>query len=148
MSRKKRKAWLITWESTREDYMTHLGRPEVVAILSPRLSEKIIQTILHALYCSESVLTLFEKLNYGLASLKAPALNFRSYHGELSLGINPFLIARRVTDLYIVRNSPTEQTLHCRTEPQSDHDNETLAPKLVLPESPLSYTCREAFNPT
>ena len=144
MSRKKRKAWLITWESTRDDYMAHLGRPAVVAILSSRLSEKVIQSILQALYCSESGFTLFEKLNYGLASLKVPELNFSSYHGELSLGINPHLIARYVTDLYIERNSPTEQTLHCRTRPQYEFHCETDAAKLVLPGSPLSYTVRDS----
>jgi hypothetical protein len=53
----KRNAWLITWESSRDDYLADLKRTQVVAILKPQLSSSTIAALLPVLFISESKLT-------------------------------------------------------------------------------------------
>lgn len=138
MRRKKRKAWLITWQSSREDYLTDLGRPVVVAILDSRVPADAIGYMLQALYCSESGLTLLEKLTIG--SVQARGRYGKGHLGESRFGLNPFLVARRVKDLYIERTSPSEQTIFWTEEAQFTHEYCSNRLKEIVPDRAMSYT--------
>lgn len=66
---KKRNAWSITWESSRDDYFKDLNRPRVVAILKPQLDSSTIKKLLPILFTSESHLTFGEKIGYGFVGV-------------------------------------------------------------------------------
>jgi len=140
MSRKKRKAWLITWQSSRQDYLNDLGRPTIVAILDSRVPANAIGHMLQAFYCSESGLTLLEKLTVG--SVEAPRPYGKGYLGECRFGSNPSLVARRVKDLYIERTSPSEQTVFWTEEAQFTHEPCSNRMKEIVPDRAMSYTER------
>ena len=112
MNVKKRSAWLITWESSRDDYLADLRRPRVVAILRPQLSPSTIAAILPVLFISESKLTFSEKICYGL--LKRPRRWVRHGLRRICCGPNPWLEARLVKDLYVEKHPDSDfhQTLH------------------------------------
>jgi hypothetical protein len=138
MRRRKRKAWLITWHSTRQDYLNDLGRPVIVAILDSRVPGNAIGYMLQALYCSESGLTLLEKLTIG--SVEARRRYGKGYLHECRFGSNPCLVARRVKDLYIERNSPSEQTVFWTEEAQFTHEFCSNRLKEIVPDRAMSYT--------
>ena len=140
MSRKKRKAWLITWQSSRQDYLNDLGRPTIVAILDSRVPANAIGHMLQAFYCSESGLTLLEKLTVG--SVEARRRYGKGYLGECRFGSNPSLVARRVKDLYIERTSPSEQTVFWTEEAQFTHEPCSNRMKEIVPDRAMSYTER------
>lgn len=94
---KKRNAWLITWESSRDDYLKHLQRPRVVAILKPQISSATMKAILPILFTSESQLTFGEKISY---SFRRRVLGWlRLEESSICCGDNPWLRARMVSDL-------------------------------------------------
>jgi len=142
MSRKKRKAWLITWQSPREDYLNDLGRPIIAAILDSRVPADAIGYMLQALYCSESGLTLLEKLTIG--GIEARRRYGKGYLGEIRFGSNPSLVARRVKNLYIERTSPFEQTVFWTEEAQFTQEHCSNRLKEIVPERAMSYT--ERYN--
>jgi hypothetical protein len=107
---KTRNAWLITWESSREDYLRDLNRPRVVdlrdlnrprvvAILKPQYDQSTIRRMLPVLYSSEKQLTFSEKIGY---SFYRQSPSFLCYE-QLSIccGENPWLRARPVKKLYV-----------------------------------------------
>ena len=96
---KKRKAWLITWESSSEDYLADLNRPRVVAILNSVYSAHTIRTVLPVLFTSESKLTFGGKIGYSFRKQRCKWL--RDEAGSISCGDNPWLRARIVKDLYV-----------------------------------------------
>ena len=123
---KKRNAWLITWESPREDYLRDLQRPRVVAILKPQIDSSTIEKILPILFLSESRLTFSEKIGHSF--FKQPLGWFHRDLQSISCGHNPWLHARRVTDLYAETydNDDHHQTLHWMEEPRYAEDPNTL----------------------
>jgi hypothetical protein len=127
---KKRNAWLITWESSRDDYLR--DRPRVVAILKPQISSETIKTILPVLFTSEYQLTFSEKISYSF-SRRGPNW-LRREDGAISCGGNPWLRARAVYDLYVQTygNTYYRQTLHW-TEPRYSIDPKTNRPVEVFP---------------
>jgi hypothetical protein len=96
---RKRKAWLITWESPRLDYIEDLGRPRIVAILNSRHADKAIKTILLVLFYSESRMTFSQKLEASLSS--SSSKSFWQEMGGICYGDNPWLWARTVSDLHV-----------------------------------------------
>jgi hypothetical protein len=109
---KTRNAWLITWESSRDDYLRDLKRPRVVAILKPQISSATIKKILPILFTSESQLTFAEKINISLGR-RGPNWIW-SKDGSICCGHVPWLCARIVRDLYVQTydDSCYHQTLH------------------------------------
>ena len=87
---KKRKAWLITWESSRQDYLADLNRPRIVAILNPRYSSRTIKTVLPVLFISESQLTFGEKRS-GISFGKQRRNWIRDESESICCGDNPWL---------------------------------------------------------
>lgn len=121
---KKRKAWLITWESSRRDYLENLNRPIVVAVLKPQLSDDTIKRILPVLFASESKLTFAEKIGHGL--MKQPPGWISRYCQSHFCGNNPWLHARKVKDLHLIRHEDSDyhQTL-CWTEVEKYNFDDT-----------------------
>jgi hypothetical protein len=122
---KKRKAWLITWESSRDDYLNARQRPRVVAILKPQIGSSTIKTILPVLFIAASRLDFTEKIGHGLLKHQPSWL-----HQDLqfiTFGNNPFLLARQVTDLYVETYEETlyHQTLHWTECPRYARDPDT-----------------------
>lgn len=109
---KRRNAWLITWESPRQDYLENLRRPIVVAILKPQLSDATIERVLPILFASESRLTFTEKI--GHAFFKQHPRWLYSYRQSIFCGDKPYLHARLVKNLYVERHKDSDwhQTLH------------------------------------
>ena len=119
---KKRNAWLITWESSRDDYFEHLQRPRVVAILKPQTSDRTIKSILPILFTSESHLMFGEKISY---SFSRQTIGFVRTDGEsISCGSNPWLHARPVSNLFVetYENTQWHQTLHWTERPRYTYD--------------------------
>jgi len=96
---KKRKAWLITWESPREDYLADLKRPKVVAILPSRTPLKTIKLLLPVLYSTESRLTFSQKMAHSLQPFQSNLLSLEMQ--SVCYGMNPWLLARQVSDIYV-----------------------------------------------
>ena len=133
---KKRNAWLITWESSRTDYLKE--RPRVVAILKPQISSETIKAILPVLFTSESQLTFSEKISYSF-SRRGPNW-LRAEDGAICCGGNPWLHARAVYDLYVQTYSNTyyHQTLHWTEHPRYNIDPKTNRHVEVFPAQPGS----------
>lgn len=120
---KRRNAWLITWESSREDYLKDLQRPRIVAILKPQVSSSTIRRILPVLFTSESPLTFGEKISY---SFSRRTLNWlRTENESICCGDNPWLRARLVSELFIetYENTQWHQTLHWTENPRYAYDS-------------------------
>jgi hypothetical protein len=130
---KKRNAWLITWESSRDDYFKDLQRPRVVAILKPQISDRTIKSILQVLFTSESHLMFGEKISYSF-SQQSPSF-LRTDGESIFCGGNPWLHARPVSDLFVETydNTQWRQTLHWTERPRytfdanGDHRTEVFA---------------------
>jgi hypothetical protein len=110
---KKRKAWLITWESSRDDYLKDLNRPRVVAILKSQLDSSTIKKILAVLFTSESHLTFSEKIGYSFCKQDRHWLR-SDFNSIIRCGDNPWLQARLVKELWVEHHPETvyRQTLH------------------------------------
>jgi hypothetical protein len=111
-----------------------------VAILDSRVPGDAIGYMLQALYCSESGLTLLEKLTIG--SVEARRRYGKGYLSECRFGDNPCLVARRVKDLYIERISPCEQTVFWTEEAEFTHESCSNRLKEIVPDRAMSYTER------
>jgi hypothetical protein len=131
---KTRNAWLITWESSRDDYMRDLNRPRVVAILKPQYDSSTIKRILPALYTSEKALTFSEKIGHSF-SRRSPSW-LRDEEASICCGGNPWLRARLVKDLYVQTYSETDyrETLHWREPAHRREDPDTYQLMVVHPE--------------
>jgi hypothetical protein len=131
---KTRNAWLITWESSREDYLRDLNRPRIVAILKPQYEHSTIRRILPVLYASEKPLRFSEKISFGFGRQSASFLRVE----ELSIccGGNPWLRARPVKDLYVESYSETawRETLHWTEQEYCRENPETYERVIVVPE--------------
>ena len=108
---KKRNAWLITWESSREDYFKDLQRPRVVAILKPQVSSATIETLVRVLFTSESRLTFSEKVGYSFCRQNQSFLR-KDFQGGIHCGSNPWLRARMVSDLSVETYENTTGARH------------------------------------
>ena len=91
---KRRNAWLITWEAVPSYRLKDLGRPRVVAILKPQISDSTIKKVLPVLFTSESRLTFSEKIDVSFFAQQAFSLH-KDFNGRFSWGKNPHLWARR-----------------------------------------------------
>jgi len=114
----KRNAWLITWESSRDDYLKDLQRPRVVAILKPQIATLTIRKLLPILFTAESHLTFEEKISFSFN--KKPLGWIRAERESLYCGGNPWLHARLVSNLYVqtYRDTDCRQTLHWTENPR------------------------------
>jgi hypothetical protein len=144
---KERTAWLITWESTPPDRLKAVDRCKIVAILSPVLGKKTIKTLLQILYCSESRLTLREKLYRGLAKRKEAEDLFREEYANESnpmyfYGENPFLLARKVAGLKCeeCRDDKLKNTLFWTELTKFKYDEITRKQRVAVPERQEKYT--------
>lgn len=130
---KTRRAWLITWESSRPDYLKDLDRPRVVAILKPQLGSDFIRRLLPILYTTESKLTFREKIGWSFERIQPGWL--RNELQCICYGGNPWLNARRVEDLYVQCYESTldRETLHWTESAQYGIDRATRRPVEVVP---------------
>jgi hypothetical protein len=110
----KKSAWLITWESSREDYLADLKRPKIVAILKSRTPLKTIKLLLPILYSTESRLTFSQKLFHCFRPRDSDS--FFSEMQSICYGTNPWLRARHVSDLYVHAFEATEHEILHWTE--------------------------------
>jgi len=104
---------LITWESSREDYVRDLLWPRVVAILKPQLSSRRIKQFLALLYTSERQLTFSEKIGGSLCKPN-PGFLRTDQDGRIYCGGNPWLCARVVSELFVDVDEEDDhhETLH------------------------------------
>jgi hypothetical protein len=97
-----RKAWLITWESLRQNSLARLKRSRIVCILDSRLPYRSIKQIVPALYCSEKRLVLSEKIVFGTCRDVQKRFMMKGFNDKrLTYGDNPCLYARKVDNLYV-----------------------------------------------
>lgn len=126
---RKRTAWLITWESSRRDYLADLNRPRVVAILKPQISSSTIRQLLPVLFISESKLTFSEKIAYSFFRRHVRWL--RDDLRRICCGDNPWLEARLVKELYVETYPDTS----CREKLHwTEHPRHSLTPSDTDPE--------------
>jgi len=139
---KKRNAWLITWESSRDDYFKDLNRPRVVAVLKPQFESSTIRKLLPILFTSESHLTFTEKIGYSFCKRNPDWI--RTWQSIIYCGNNPWLEARIVKDLWVETHPETiwRQTLHWTEHAHHIEDPKTF--KLVI--SHPERTCSEDVN--
>jgi hypothetical protein len=137
---KRRNAWLITWEAVPSYRLEDLGRPRVVAILKPQISDSTIKKVLPILFASESRLTFTEKVGVSFLAQQTGWLH-KDFNGRVSCGKNPHLWARRVKDLYVQSHEDAwdHETLHWTELAGHDVDPETLRIVEASPE----YQCSE-----
>jgi hypothetical protein len=141
-----RKAWLITWESPRQDYMAHLKRPKVVCILDSHLHYRTIRRILPVLYCSEKRLLLSEKIVYGTCHEVQKRRMMKDHNAEiLSYGENPWLFARKVDNLYVEARKFI-QILRWTELPRYKVDPETLKFSEAVPSRADSHSQRYRWH--
>jgi hypothetical protein len=135
---KTRKAWLITWESSRDDYMRDLNRPRVVAILKPQYDSGTIKRILPILFTSEKALTFSEKIGYSFKRQSPSWL--RDEETSICCGGNPWLRARLVKELYVQTypKSDYRETLHWTEHARYREDSQTYQLIVVHPERQCS----------
>lgn len=137
-----RKAWLITWESSRKDHMAHLKRPKIVCILDSRLHHRTIRRILPVLYCSENRFLLSEKIAHGTCREVQKRRMRKDHNAEiLSYGENPWLFARKVDNLYVEARRFT-QVLHWTELPRYKVNPETLEFIETVPRRADSFSQR------
>jgi hypothetical protein len=131
---RKRKGWLITWESSRDDYLADLKRPRVIAILKAQYQSGTIRTILPILFTAESQLTFSEKLGYSFGRRRRNWL--REEADSISCGDNPWIRARLVKDLYVEHydNTIWRQTLHWTEYARYKEDPDTFELVVAHPE--------------
>jgi hypothetical protein len=112
------KAWLITW-----DWCGDHARPDDdnVEILSPRLSPERVRELAELIYHRTS--SLSEKISWRLRKEGRvnPAAEFAivdgiPYHGWITCGNNPFVIARRVKNLSVITDVNGRQALTWKDE--------------------------------
>jgi hypothetical protein len=112
MANKGKTAWLITLEGITANRKNEFrNRPKVVAVLSPRLSERDIAMLIRILYYSESGAPLSEKLCHGLCIRQSDSIFkvlYRDYNRGCSYGDRPFLYARKVKNIRC-REDPKDQ---------------------------------------
>ena len=96
-------AWLLTWEGTRGPAMSPDN--QIVAILSGRLSTKSVEPIVDVLY-TRCALTA-DELTYLAHKRKDRQRQFKNpgtSPDRFIYGHNPWIYARRVTDLVVERD--------------------------------------------
>ena len=137
---KRRNAWLITWEAVPSYRLEDLGRPRVVAILKPQISDSTIKKVLPVLFASESRLTFSEKIDVSFFAQQAFWLH-KDFNGRFSCGKNPHLWARPVKDLHVESHEDAwdHQTLHWTELARYDVEPET---QRIFEASP-EYQCSE-----
>jgi hypothetical protein len=93
---------------------------------SPQIDSGTIKKILPILFISESKLTFNEKIGHSF--FKRPAGWVSQDLQSICCGQNPWLRARRVTDLYVETHSDTVycETLHWMEEPGYAEDPKTF----------------------
>ena len=97
-----------------------------MAILKPQIESSTIRKILPILFISESPLTFSEKIGHSF--FKRPPGWIHHDLQSISCGHNPWLHARRVTDLYVETydDDDNRQTLHWVEEPRFAQDPNTF----------------------
>lgn len=137
-NQKTRNAWLITWESSREDYLADLKRPRVVGVLKPNYGSAMIKCILPVLFTSESRLRFSEKIGYSFGRRHGGWL--KEDDNGIWCGDNPRLRGRLVKDLYVQTYEETvwRQTLHWTEYPRYAEDPNTFQLVVVHPERKYS----------
>jgi hypothetical protein len=96
-------AWMLTWEGTVEPATSQNSK--IVAILSSRISEKAIESMVDVLY-RRTVETAFDMAFLAKKSKerRGQYRNMCSSPGRLYFGRNPCIFARQVTNLKISRD--------------------------------------------
>jgi hypothetical protein len=113
---KGRKAWLVLWESWHGhgEYLEQFNLPAFVAALPPNLRSRSVLMILKTLWAISRYSDLEDKIASG-SSPKFPKewIQDRSWRsGSITLGYDPFLTARKVENLRVLRNESGKGDLH------------------------------------
>jgi hypothetical protein len=138
MKSKGRSAWLITWEGREA---ADNGRCKIVAVLPPQFGETGITDMLPVLWCSESNLTLEEKIGFGIRKGRDPLLRtaYQDINPEFWYGVYPkeYLCARKVKNLHCEESTRDdfEATLYW-TELAKFIPNPEIGPDDPLPDNP------------
>ena len=90
-----RSAWLVTWDGPKAP------RNKVVAIFNPRFSGGRVRELVEQLYIALIVTSDSERLRFAKSSKTNPYPAHLGNFERIDCGHNPWLYARRVTDLFI-----------------------------------------------
>ena len=143
-SKIKMKAWLITWEGTSKK-ITDENR--IIAIISSRRSGSFIEDLVDTLYqmCSDTA--------YEMAFMSnRKKERYRSNHvvnaANICFGKNPFIYARKVRDLEIVKNKHdfTETVVWCEPA-EYIRDPENIDDFKEVEPLKLKKLTRSLYNP-
>jgi hypothetical protein len=107
------KAWLVTW-----DWMGDhaLVENRIAAILNPRMSAGNVRNLVEFLYANFTF-SLDEKIKYANNRRFNPfpaqfgLLNGIPWEGYIHCGDNPWLFARKVSDIRLIDNGMVEEQL-------------------------------------
>ena len=119
---KMKSAWLGTWEGTQED-----GK-RVAFILNYRLGGEAIREFVERLYVS-TVYGPIDQLSYAKNRRKTPYPaafgqiqskdgKYHRWGGQISCGHNPFILARLVNNLHIIKNDEQNHELVWEERPR------------------------------
>jgi hypothetical protein len=90
-----RSAWLVTWDGTKA------SENKVAAIFNHRLSDRRVRELVEMLYIAIVVRSDSERLLYAKSSKNNPYPAQLQNFERITCGHNPWLYARRVSDLSI-----------------------------------------------
>lgn len=114
------KAWLITWEWSGQ----RAAKPDkVVLLLNPRTSSEVVKRIVESIYMKEEA-HVEDMLSY--ATMKNPNPyparfisvevngSYAPHQGLIECGHNPYLFARKVDNVEIVKDGEGGKKLKCQ----------------------------------
>jgi len=111
---KKTKAWLVTWEGTK--FISNDQSNKIVNIFDSRTPTQRIKDFIedHYMACHYS---LFERATYSSNRKRNPypaesgRINGVPWSGQFTCGHNPFLVARLVNNLVVVKNEKGKEIM-------------------------------------
>lgn len=129
MTKKRKSAWLITWEASTSDRLERLGRHRIIAVLDARKSRRQIREYCAVLFHSDRGITLREQLR----DANLTWCRWQWHGDELHGGYNPYIRARIVSDLFVEQPDAHHQVLHFTEraryrQTETDSEAELLTP--------------------
>ncbi len=113
-------AWLVTWEK----FGSHVKKPRhIAAILNSRISHQKVKELVELLYVNE-VFSLTEKIGYSKNKSFNPypaeygSTKGIKWTGIITCGHNPFLEAKLVRDLVVIKKGNKEHISWTEIKPK------------------------------
>jgi hypothetical protein len=141
MKPKGKRAWLVTWEGKEAE---SLGRPKIVGVFQPRLSQRNITDMVAAMFFADYPFTLCEKVGFGTTRKKdlPRFLHEKRQNCGFYYGLFPktYLYARPVKDLRCQCDKDNEKLCEVSWTELAEYQwDEQLNRKLIKDEFSVTY---------